>query len=384
MKRIRIGFILLIIVMLIVSGCNSNSASTNESASEPKAVTEEKGAVETKEMTIEEIANLEGSERERLLVEGAKKEGKLTWYTTYIVDQAVRPVIEAFNEKYPFITVEYYRGNNSQILEKVLNEHRANRHQVDVIDASDLVLTLKQNGDILQKVQSPHLSQYPDEIKDPDQLWAAANLFYITIGYNTKLVPEGQVPKTYEDLLNPQWKGGMAWNSVGVFGGPGFVGNILKNYGEEKGMEYLEKLSQQKVINMDASARAVLDRSIAGEFPIALQIFSHHPLISAAQGAPVDWQPLDPVLLTPNVVLMAKHSPNPYSAMLFIDFLLNKEGGQKILSEANYIPAHPEVPIAYEELRPEVSKFEAAFMSPEQIGQDLQKWTEVFNKLFMK
>jgi ABC-type Fe3+ transport system substrate-binding protein len=377
-----------LIIVLLSTGCSSsnndatNSKVNNNTNTVQPAVKGTPAPAVAKDLTFEEIANLKGPDREKILIEGAKKEGKLTWYTTLIVDQAVRPLLEGFGKKYPFIKVNYYRGNNSEVLEKAMNEHRSKQYSADIIDGTDNVLPLEK-ADMLQKFYSNHLEEYPVNIKDVNGLWAATNLFYSTIGYNTDMIPKDQVPKTYEDLLDPKWKGKMAWNSVGLFGGPGFVGNILRSYGDEKGMEYLEKFSKQNIINMSASARAVLDRSIAGEFPIALQVFSNHPLISAKKGAPSNWQPLEPVLETPNIIMMLKNAPNPYSVGLFIDFVLDKSGGQEILKGKDYIPAHPEVAANFPELKPE-GHFKASFLSPEEAGKNAEKWNKVFKDLFMK
>ncbi len=126
-------------------------------------------------------------------------------------------------------------------------------------------------------------------------MWTPTRLSYYSIAYNTRLVPADKVPKSYDDLLDPQWKGKIAWRIGSASGTPLFITNLRLAWGEEKARAYFEKLKEQKIVNFGAgSARTLVDRVIAGEYAIALNIFAHHPLISKAKGAPVNSQLLDP------------------------------------------------------------------------------------------
>src|ERR1044071_3726581 len=166
-------------------------------------------------------------------------------------------------------------------------------------------------GGYLQRFFSPYLAEYPAELKDPQGYWGVSNVYYFALGYNTRMVKPNEVPKTYADLLNPRWKGQMMWSTSRGSGAPLFIGNVLLTMGQEKGKAYLQKLKAQKIANSTASGRQVLDLTIAGEYPIALQIFNHHAYISASQGAPVDWIPMEPVTATIQTVALAKNTPHP-------------------------------------------------------------------------
>ena len=108
-------------------------------------------------------------------------------------------------------------------------------------------------------------------------------------------MPAAQRPKSYDDLLLPYWKDKMVWKPNDISGAPGFIGNVLLSMGEERGMDYLRRLSKQNIKMVNASARAILDQVIGGEYAMSLQIFNHHAAISAKKGAPVDWVRLNPV-----------------------------------------------------------------------------------------
>src|SRR5215467_10833024 len=209
------------------------------------------------------------------LIAAAKKEGEVNWYSTQIISQLVRPVAAAFEKKYG-IKVRYTRANATEVAVKILNESRAGRVQSDVFDGTTTVVPLKKEGFVLQWLPDA-ARDYPAEAKDPQGYWIASNLYIITPGFNTSLVPRGSEPKTYQDLLDPKWRGKMAWNGFPTTSGlGGFVGTVLSEMGREPGLAYLRALAKQNIANLRGSAREVLDQVIAGEYAVALQIFNHH------------------------------------------------------------------------------------------------------------
>jgi len=176
--------------------------------------------------SVEEIALMNRADRQKILLEGAKKEGKISWYTTLIVDQVVRPVKEAFEKEYPFLQVEFFRGNAERLVQKMFAEYQAKRYDVDIIDGT-VSPTMVHRANLLQRFYSPVLADYPAELKDPQGYWGSTNLYFFATGYNTRMVKPNEVPKTYEDLLNPRWKGQMMWSTSRGSGAPIMIGTIL-------------------------------------------------------------------------------------------------------------------------------------------------------------
>lgn len=383
-KRMAKGLTFLLVLLIVSAGCSSSTEPSSQPSTEPSteapAGSTDHAQTPNKELTNEEIAMLKGENREQILMEGAKKEGKLNWYTTIIVDQAVRPLAEAFEKKYPFIKVEYYRADSEGVAQKVINEYQGRRYEVDIVDGTNAGSAMKM-ANISMPFYSPYLEDFPEELRK-DETYAISHLYYYALGYNTNLVSKDEVPKTYEDLLDPKWKGKMAFKPNGNSGAGGLIGTILLNNGQEKGMEYLEKLSQQDITVLDMSARAVLDRVIAGEYPIGLQIFNHHAVISSNSGAPVAWQPLEPALSSGSAVTVLKNAPNPHSAMLFMDFILSEEG-QNILKEADYIPANSKVTAKYPELKPEEGGYESFYLDQTIEVTQGPEWARIFEELFL-
>ena len=333
--------------------------------------------------TVEEIALLNRVDRQKILVDGAKKEGKISLYTTLIVDQVVRPVKDAFEKEYPFIQVEFFRGNAERLVQKMLAEYQAKRYDVDIIDGT-VSPTMVRRAGYLQRFYSPVLADYPADLKDSQGFWGSTNLYFFATGYNTRMVKPNEVPKTYEDLLNPRWKGQMMWSTSRGSGAPIFTGTILNTMGPEAGKAYLQKLKTQNIAKTTASNRQVLDLTIAGEYPLALQIFNHHAYISKTAGAPVDWMPHEPVTATIQTIALAKNSPHPHAAMLFIDFAVS-EKGQKVFQQSNYLPSHPKVPAKQADLKPGGGRFKRAFyINPDTQYDKGNDWVDYFNNVFVK
>ena len=315
------------------------------------------------------------------VIDAAKKEGEVVWYSTQIINQLVRPIAAAFEKKYPGIKVRYTRANATEVAVKILTEDRAGRPQSDVFDGTSTVVPLKQEGYVLQWLPEA-AKDYPDLYKDPQGYWIASNLYINTPGYNTTLVPKGSEPHTYQDLLDPKWSGKIAWNSLpSTSGGVGFIGTVLAEMGDDKGMAYLRAFAKQKVANVPAAARQVLDQVIAGEYAIALQIFNHHAVISAQKGAPVDWIKMEPATGTLSVIGIQKNAPHPNAAKLLVDFIISKEG-QQVYRDADYLTADPAVPARDPALKPEEGHFRVKFFPPEVIEENLPRWKQIFDDLF--
>ncbi|WP_137132745.1 extracellular solute-binding protein [Rhizobium sp. FY34] len=317
------------------------------------------------------------------LIAAAKAEGKVVWYTTMIVDQAVRPIVAAFEAAYPGIKVEFARGNSGDTALKVINEGQAGNRLGDVFDGTGTYASVKAAGMVAPYVPDS-AANLAAEFKDPDGYWHAANIYYLTAAYNTDLVSAEDAPKTYEDLLDPKWKGQMAWAvTPEPTGAAGFVGNVLMSMGEEKGMAYLKKLAGQKITNMSSSQRTVLDRTILGESPIALMIFNHHVPISKEKGAPVEWMRMEPLVSSASLIGLVKNAPHPNAGKLLIDFILSNPG-QQVIANASYLPSNPNVNVQYPELLPTGPKpFKANFMSPDVVEKNLAEWIDIVNTIFM-
>src|SRR5207247_9069729 len=115
--------------------------------------------------------------------------------------------------------------------------------------------SIVERAGFMQRFYSPHLAEYPAELKDSKGFWGSTNVYFMTLGYNTRNVKANELPKSYEDLLNPRWKGQMMWSTSCGSGALQFIGNILLTLGQEAGEAYLQKIKDQKIAKSTASAR---------------------------------------------------------------------------------------------------------------------------------
>ena len=328
-------------------------------------------------------ATYRGADREQRLVDGARKEAQVTVYSSMIVDQALRPLIDAFQTKYPFVKAQYVRDDPPQQLQKVMAESRAGRAVADVVESTGLEVPIRA-ADIDQPFWSPQIEAYDARLRDPDNYWAPTRISYLGACYNTNLVKPGEAPKSFADYLDPKWKGKIAWSST-VAGALLFITGVRNFMGEDKAFAYLQKLAQQDIVSIPSANRVVVDRVMAGEYSLCLDAFLHHPIISARKGAPVASLPLDPVLTVVSSVMLPNAPPHPYAAMLFIDYLLSLEG-QQTLQRADYFPARSDVPASadLDQIVPRKIGLQENFISPIKMDADLSRSRELYLQLFAK
>ncbi|NEI73144.1 extracellular solute-binding protein [Rhizobium lusitanum] len=314
------------------------------------------------------------------LIAKAKAEGEVVWYTTMVVDQVVRPVAAAFESQYG-IKVSFVTGGWRDVALRVSNEAKAGSVKGDVYDSSEALGAMLPDG-LVEAYRPQSAANFPDDLKDKDGYWTAAIMQPMVAAVNTDMVEEADYPKTFEDLLDPKWKGQMAWTNNPTLSGPvGFIGAVLETMGEDKGMDYLKKLAQQKIANVPSNQRVVLDQAIAGQYPLVLSVYNYHVAISQDKGAPIKPIHLDVSQMNTGMAGMLKGAPHPNAAKLFLEYFYS-EAGQKIAASAGYIPVSPDVKAKHPELNPLAGKFKVISFSPTNVGDKPAHWLDIYKTLF--
>ncbi len=315
------------------------------------------------------------------LIAAAKREGQVIWYTVQVVDQLVAPVAKAFEAKYG-VKVNYVRTDPAEVALRVRNEAKAAKVQVDLMEGSQAAAGLKKDGLVMQW-QPDIVKTFPKEYVDPEGYWVATNMYVLMAGFNTDMIKPGTEPKSWEDLLDPKWRGKMVWNTnLTTSAASGFISLVLNEMGDEKGMSYLRKLSEQKISGLKVTARQIVDQVIAGEYAIGLNVYPSQIAGSKAKGAPVERSALAPVSLGATLVAaLAKDAPHPNAGKLLFDFLLSDEG-QKIYAENEYNPVNPNVLPKDPTVRPDGEKLRAWFMNPEGENTFLPRGMAISQELF--
>ena len=281
-----------------------------------------------KPTTLSDLAKYKGPDRERILYEGAKKEGKLLWYTSLVPNKLIAKVFQA---KYPGVVVDVYRAAGNTLATRLLEERRAKRYLADAIESTPPQVMLLRDAQALQPFTSPYLANYPDiskEVASGDQVyWATDRESLIGVGYNTNAMRDRFIPKKFDDLLNPALKGLMstANNETGARA----IGAILK----AKGEGFVRKLKEQNLRPHGTTAAGLADLIISGEAPLSFtMVQTNLTQPAAARGAPVAWVPMEVVAVNAGSAAALANAPNPHAALLFVDFLLSPDG-QKMYAE---------------------------------------------------
>jgi len=270
------------------------------------------------------------------IIEAAKDEGAVSFYTTMTLSQS-KKVVDAFQKKYPFIKPELFRGGGDEVLNRILNEARGGLNAWDVVSTrGDSVLTLK-DADLITPYRSPETKFISKDMVDDDAYWTAYYVNPYVLGYNTNLVKKDEVPRTYEALLDPKWKGRKISIDDSAYG---FLAGLIRAWGKEKAVAYFKNLAAQDPVPMRGNTNRV-QLTMAGEYSL---IIAYAPTIQreTSKGHPMDWVPLEPVPVQVNPMMLASHAPHPNAGKLFIDFLLSKQG-QKMLVGFRRIPVREDV-----------------------------------------
>jgi ABC-type Fe3+ transport system substrate-binding protein len=313
------------------------------------------------------------------LVAKAKGEKEVVYYTELIVDQIVRPLAGAFERKYG-IRVTYWRGDSQAAGLKLAMEHKAGRTQADVWSTASGIGALLDGG-LIERFAIENAAALGAPFRDPGGYWVATNMIVIGAAVNTGLVPDRDRPHGFADLLAPQWRNRMVWKQNDITGAWGFIGNVLTQMGEERGLAYLRKLSAQNIAPVGASTRAILDGVIGGEHAIVLGVSAHNTEISRKAGAPVAWLPLDAAWATPHTIGVTSGAPHPNAARLLVDFVVSKEG-QEIFRKAGYLPARADVPPLSAAISPALAGFPVNVLAPEALERNLAHWSAAYTEIF--
>jgi len=260
------------------------------------------------------------------LIEAAKKEGKVIWYTAVDLPVAER-IGKAFEAKYPGIDMRVERSGGERIFQRIGQEYASNIHAVDVVNSSDAAhfIVWKRDGILAPYVPEDVALHYPAEHKDPDGLFASWRGWLSVIGYNTKLVKAEDAPRSFADLLDPKWSGKI------VKGHPGYSGTIMTatfQISRDLGWEYFEKLSKQKVMQVQSSADPPKKLAL-GERSVMADGNEYNLFQLKEKGEPVEIvYPAEgtPLIVGPSGVL--KDAPHPNAARLLQSFLFSAEGQQ--------------------------------------------------------
>ncbi len=309
-------------------------------------------------------------DRAEKVLAAAKKEGTLTFYTS-ISEKSLPTLIDPFEKKYG-IKVKVWRAGAVSVLQRILTEASARRYEVDVIHIGAPEMEALHREKILQPVNSPYHKELIADSVPAHREWAAHLLAVWVQAYNTNLIKKEDLPKTYQDLLDPKWNGKLGIEA----NNHEWYSTLVMSMGEEKGISLFRAIVGRNGMSVRRGHSLLNNLVVAGEVPLALTVFNHAPETSKRAGAPIDWFTLDPVVARANGIGIARRAPHPNATLLFYDYMLSTET-QKLIASIHYVPTNSKVPSPLGNLR-------IMLVDPVLTLDQLDKWTKSFDEVVLK
>ena len=309
-------------------------------------------------------------DRAEKLLEAAKAEGTLTLYTAFR-PQDLPTIIGPFEAKYG-IKVKAWRSGSNNVTQRVVREAAGRRPEVDLImmPASEMAYVWREK--ILQPVSSPYQKDLLASAMPSHASWANAFMNVTVHSYNTNLYKKEDLPKTYQDLLNPKWKGNLGVESKAEE----WFTKVVTSMGEEKGLKLFKDIVAQNGMSARLGASLLHNLVIAGEVPLALTVYIDLPEKDKRAGKPVDWFAMSPVVAQGFAVGVAQKAQHPHAALLFYDYMLSPET-QKLLTTLHYFPASTKVASPFPDLKIDV-------VDPIATIDGYAKWSKLFEDTVTK
>lgn len=302
-------------------------------------------------------------------IAAAKKEGKLQIYS--VMPRSYNDsVAKAFERRYPFAQLTFFRSRGDALLTRIVSEARAGRSSFDIVFIDTLeTLELKRFG-LLTPYVSPEAQHYRKQDKDPEGYWTDFTNIYIVISYNRELVRKDKVPRDWQDLLDSQWKGNIGLTDDEFE----WYGSLLHYWGTERGMKFFRALrAQEPQIRQGHTQLAQL--TLTGEVPLAINFAGVvEPLIR--KSAPLVWiKTTKPIVYKSTLVSIGKNTTSPDLAKLFVDFCLAPEGQQEVVKVGS-APARPGISKESDELD--------LHPIPLEVMQNSNRYLQEFRQLFLR
>jgi iron(III) transport system substrate-binding protein len=252
-------------------------------------------------------------------LDAARREAEVVFYASMNLAEANLMIAE-FEKRYPFIKVKLNRSGSEKLLTRILAEARAKRVSADVIQTVEFSMYILKRSGVLARHVSPSDSLYPKNFKDQGS-WTTVYYNPYVAAYNTRLVTPRMLPKTYDDLLDPKWKGKLMMEGTKA----DWFAGMLQIMGQERGLSYMRQLAKQEpMLREGHELLAQLVAAGEGFFDINIPASSVDRV--KEKGAPIDWIALGEAPAIMVGIGLAAHAAHANAAKLFINFALSSEG----------------------------------------------------------
>jgi iron(III) transport system substrate-binding protein len=318
---------------------------------------------------VQSLATLEGPDRTQKLVDGAKKEGTLTFYTSAPVDD-MKILTDAFEKKYG-VKVKLWRGSSENILQRTVVESRAGRYEADIIDTNGPEMEALYREKLLEPIKSPLLSEILPQAIPPHGAWVGTRLNIFIGAFNTNLVKKADIPTTWEGFKDPKWKGKLGIEAEDT----DWFAAIVTQMGEEKGLQLFRDIVSTNGISVRKGHTLLTNLVASGEVPLAFTVYSYKADQLKGNGAPIDSFVIPPSFARPNGSGVPKNAPHPHAAILFFDFMMRD--AQELLASRDFTPTNQKV-------KPLPPGMQIEFIDPKVVLDENDKWTKLWSDIVVK
>jgi iron(III) transport system substrate-binding protein len=317
--------------------------------------------------TLAELATYAGPDRTERLIAGAKKEGVATVYSSVTVDDQ-KVLTAAFERKYG-VKLQFWRSSSESILQRAAVEYRGGRYEVDAIETSAAEMESLHREKLLVEVKSPHLADIVPAALRPHREWVGDRLNIISAGYNTNLIRKQDAPKSYEDLLDPKWKGKLGIEADDAV----WFGALANAMGEEKTIKLFRDMVRTNGLSVRKGHTLLANLVVSGEVPYALTLYHYKAEQLKNSGAPLEWYVLPPGFARFLGTGILRRPPHPHAAVLFLDFMLSD--AQRVLLDRDFTPTNIKV-------KPLDVPFNV--IDPAQMLDQGDKWQKLYDEIIIR
>jgi iron(III) transport system substrate-binding protein len=325
------------------------------------------GAALAQAGSLAELAMYSGPDRTARLLAGAKREGTVTVYTSLTIDD-MKVFGGAFEKKYG-IKLQVWRSSSEDILQRAVVEARGGRFDVDAIETSAAEMESLHREQLLQEVKSPYIADLSPAALLPHREWIGDRLNFITSAYNTDLTKPADLPKSYDDLLAPKWKGKLGIESDDSI----WFGALVAALGEDKGLKLFRDLVRTNGLSLRKGHTLMSNLVISGEVPFTLTAYQYRVEQLKKSGAPIEWTMLPPGISRFLGTGVLRRAPHPNAAILFLDFMLSD--AQQLLLGRDFTPTNMKVKPLETPVR---------VIDPAQMLDEGDKWSKLFDQIIVK
>jgi iron(III) transport system substrate-binding protein len=319
--------------------------------------------------SVSDVALYQGADRHERLVEAAKKEGQVSIYHTW-ANRDMQPVFNAFTQKYG-IAVKPWRSGSEAVLQRIITEARGGRFDVDIVQENSPETEALYREKLLQEVRSPYLKNLVPQAIPAHKEWAGVGIDVFVPAYNTSKVKKEELPKTYQDLLDPKWKGRIGVESDD----DAWFGTLVEAMGEKQALKLFTDIFSRNGSSPNKGHSAFTGLIAAGQVPIGLTNFHYMPEELKQKGAPIESFVLEPVVAQVQSVAMLKQAPHPNAAVLFYDFMLNE--GQALLASRGFVATSKNIKSTFD-------KAPLTFINPGRALDMSDKWRKTWEEIVLK